>query len=145
MTLEELELKYSWQEIGRSGGDGELHRELFTPFLTDIFENKIVYYERFMCVAILENIKITPEKFEATAIPYLKIKSAGPAQYSPQKPWTFGSAWPYMTLHDGHFSTYGGLWLFWTDKELVKTVEELARKKEFEKAQELTLYKGFGK
>ena len=141
MTLEELELKYSWQEIGRSGGDGELHRELFTPFLTDIFENKIVYYERFMCVAILENIKITPEKFEATAIPYLKIKSAGPAQYSPQKPWTFGSAWPYMTLHDGHFSTYGGQWLFWTDKELVKTVEELALKKEFDAALNLTVYK----
>ena len=74
MTLEELELKYSWQEIGKSGGDGELHRKLFTPFLTDIYENKIVYYERFMCVAILENIKIAPDRFEATAIPYITIE-----------------------------------------------------------------------
>ena len=145
MTLEELEIKYSWQEIGKSGGDGELHRKLFTPFLTDIFENKIVYYERFMCVAILENIKIAPDRFEATAIPYITIERGDKPRLRREKPWTFGSGWPYMTLHDGHFSTYGGLWLFWTDKELVKTVEELARKKEFEKAQELTLYKGYGK
>jgi len=142
MTLQELELKYSWQEIGKSGGDGELHKELFTPFLTNIYENRIVYYERYMCVAILEDIKITPEKFEATAIPYLTIKTAGPAKYSPQKPWTFGSGWSYMTLNDSHFGTYGGMWLFWTDKELVKTVEELARKNHFEAALNLTVYKG---
>ena len=142
MTLDELQLKYSWQEIGKSGGDGDLHRELFTPLLTGIYENKIVYYERFMCVAILEDIKITPDRFEATATPCLKIKTAGPARYFPKKSWTFGSRWDIMTLNDGHFSTYGGMWLFWTDKELVKTVEELARKGDFEKAQELTLYKG---
>ena len=142
MTLEELELKYSWQEIGKSGGDGELHRKLFTPFLTNIYANKIVYYERFMCVAILEDVKITPERFEATARTLVKIERSGQPSRKDTKPWTFGSEWPYMTLYDGHFSTYGGLWLFWTDKELVKTVEELARKGEFDKAQELTLYKG---
>jgi hypothetical protein len=138
--LEELELKYSWKELASIPGDGNFRHQLFAPILNDLYENKIVYYERFMCVAILENIKITPELFEATAIPHVTIEREGKSYYR-TKPWTFGCRWDCMSAHKGHFSTYGGMWLFWTDKDLVKTVEELACKKEFEKAQELTLYK----
>ena len=149
-ALEELCLKYSWNEIGCVPGDanlrhqlGNLRYQLFTPILKDLYENKIVYYERFMCVAILKNIKITPEKFEATAIPHIKIEREGSLlKYYPKKPWTFGSAWFAMTAKKEYFSTYGGMWLLWTDKELVKTVEELARKKDFKAALDLTLYKG---
>ena len=140
--LEELELKYSWEEIGRTPGDGNFRHQLFAPILRDIYENKIVYYERFMCVAILENIIITPERFEATATPVVKIERKGQPSRKDTKPWTFGCRWDIMTVRDGRFSTYGGMWMFWTDKQLVKTVEELARKGEFEKAQELTLHKG---
>ena len=143
MTLEEICLKYSWSELSSIPGDGNFRSQLFTPILKDLYENKIVYYERFMCVATIENIEITPERFEATALPYITIEREGkPHLRRPLgKPWTFGCRWDWMTARDGHFSTYGGMWLFWTDKDLVKRVEELARNKEFEAAQNLTLYK----
>ena len=141
MTLQEINSKYSWKELSSMPGDGDLRRELFTPHLKDLYENKIIYYERFACVAIVEDIEITREGFKATATPYLKIKEAGPAQYFPQKSWTFGSRWDHMRLLSDHFGTYC-LWLIWTDKELVKTVEELARKKDFEAALNITVYKG---
>ena len=142
ITLEELSSKYSWEEIGCVPGDGKFRRKLFTPFLSNLYENKIVYYERFMCVAILENVINTTERFEATAIPYITIERGERKPHPPTKPWKFGAVWSAMTVNDGHFSTYGGMWLFWTDKELVKTVEELAIKKDFETAQDITLYKG---
>jgi len=143
MTLQEINSKYSWKELSSMPGDGELRRNLFSPFLTDLHENKIIYYERFLCVAILKDIIITPELFEATAVSHIKIERPdGEHSYYPKKPcWTFGAAWPYMRLLGDHFGTYGG-WLIWTDKELVKTVEELARKKDFKTAYELTAYKG---
>jgi hypothetical protein len=147
-ALEELCLKYSWNEIGCVPGDanlryqlGNLRYQLFTPILKDLYENKIVYYERFMCVATLKNIKITAEKFEATAIRHITIER-GENKPHPPKSWTFGAAWFAMTAKKEYFSTYGGMWLLWTDKELVKTVEELAKKKDFKAALDLTLYKG---
>ena len=119
MTLEELSLKYSWKELGCVPGDGNLHFQLFYPILKDLYENKIVYYERFMCVAILENVIITPERFEATAISHITIERGERKPHPPTKPWKFGAVWSWMTVNEGHFSTYGGMWLFGTDKDLV--------------------------
>jgi hypothetical protein len=124
-------------------GDAEFRYKLFAPILRDLYENKIVYFERFVCVAILENIQITSERFEATAVPYINIERPD-KPYHQKKPWTFSASWPYMRVLNGHFGTYG-MWSFWTDKELVKTVEELARKGEFEKALDLTVYKEINK
>ena len=147
MTLQEINSKYSFAELQKMpADDAEFRRNLFSPFLTDLYENKIIYYERFACVAIVKDIIITPELFEITAVPYLKLKSAsgsGGKQYYPNESWTFSASWAYMRLLGDNFGTYGG-WLFWTDKELVKTVEELAIKKEFEAALNLTVYKGWG-
>ena len=141
MTLEEISSRYSWKEVGGIPGDGDFRLKLFSPLLKDLCENKIVYYERFMCVAIVEDIKITPELFEITAIPYIKIERSSSLKYYPVKPWTFGAGWCYTAVHKGYFTTYGGAWLFWTDKDLVRSVEELARKGDFETALNLTLYK----
>jgi len=142
MTLEEINSKYSWKELSSMPGDGELRRNLFSSFLTDLYENKIIYYERFACVAYIKDIIITPELFEATAVPYLELKRAGGGpQYYPNEPWTFSASWAYMRFLGDHFGTYGG-WLFWTDQETLKTVEKLARKNEFEAALNLTVYKG---
>ena len=142
MTLPEINSTYSFEDIARIGGNADLRCKLFAPILTNIYENKIVYYERFMCIAIIEDIKITAESFSATAIPYLKIERAGSRlPFYPNKPWAFGAHWSVMRLLGDHFGGYCS-WLIWTDKELVKTVEELARKREFETALELTIYNG---
>ena len=139
MTLQEFSSKYSFKEL--QSLPGEIRREIYTPFLTDLYENKIIYYERFLCVAILKDITIDDEKFEATAIPYINIQHpAREGRYFPDKPWTFGVGWPYIRLLGDHFGGYSS-WLIWTDKELVKTVEELAIKKDWEFAYELTVDK----
>jgi hypothetical protein len=141
MTLQELHVKYSYKDLAGIPGDAELRLKLFAPILNDLYENKIVYYERFMCIAILENIQITPEYFQATATPYLKIKRVHSRfPYYPTKPWTFGAAWSVMRLINDHFAGYGS-WLVWTEKELVRTVEERVKKGDFESALQLTLYK----
>ena len=143
MTLQEINSKYSYAEL--QSLPGEVRRELYTPFLTDLYENKVIYYERFLCVAILKNIKTDTEKFEATAIPYINIQHPErEGRPFPKKPWTFGVGWPYIRMLGDHFGGYSS-WLIWTDKELVKTVEELAKRKEFEAAYDLTAYKGYNK
>lgn len=144
MTLEELSLKYSWEELSKIPGDADFRFKTLSPILQNIYENKILYYERFMCVAVLEDIKITPERFEARAVPLIELKRLGstPDGYYPEKPWTFGASWPHMAVQNGYFTTYGGMWIAWTDKELVKTVEELAKKGDLKTALNLTLYKG---
>ena len=142
MTLVEINSKYSEKDLCSIPGDENLRRELYLPFLQDLYQNKIVYYERFCCVAIVENLVITPEYFEVTAVPFIKIERAGSMfPYYPAKPWTFGVRWDTMRLIRDHFAGYGS-WAIWTEKDLVKTVEELARKREFETALELTVYKG---
>ena len=140
MTLQEINSKYSYKDLHCSPGSADLRRELFSPILTGLCQNKIVYYERFACVAVIENVEITPEYFQATTVPYLKLKAGGHVQYYPSKPWTFGAAWSVMRLIDDHFAGYGS-WMFWTDKNLVKRVEELAGKGELDAAMNLTLYK----
>ena len=142
MTLQEINSKYSFKEIQSMPGDGEFRRKLFSPFLEDLYEDKIIYFERRLCIVTLKDIKNTPELFEATAIPYMHIERPDRISNLMKEPWTFGAAWPYVRLLGDHFGTYGG-WIFWTDKELVKTVEELARKKDFESAYKLTAYKGY--
>jgi hypothetical protein len=142
MTLKEINSKYSWKELSQMPGDGEFRRKLFTPFLTDLYEDKIIYFERSLCIVTLRDIKNTPESFKATAIPHIHIeRPERPISNLMKEPWEFGAAWPYMRLLGDHFGTYGG-WLIWTDRELVKVVEELAIKKDFEFAYELTAYKG---
>jgi hypothetical protein len=141
MTLEEINLKYSVEDLVSTSGDAELRLKLFAPILKDLYENKIIYYERFMCIAIIENLQITPEYFKATAIPYLKIERVHSRfPYYPSKPWTFGAAWTVTRLIKDHFAGYGS-WSIWTEKEFVKTVEEKARKGEFESILDLTIYK----
>jgi len=141
MTLKEINSKYSFKELRSMPGDGEFRRKLITPFLEDLYENKIVYYEHGLSIVTLTDIKNTPELFKATATPYLNIEKPGgsPSRFM-EKPWEFGAAWPYITVLDNHFGTYSG-WLIWTNKGLVRLVEELAREKKWYFAYELTAYK----
>ena len=74
MKPEELNSKYSWEELSKMPGDGELPRKLFSPFLEDLYEDKIIYFERSLCIVTLKDIKNTPELFEATATPYIHIE-----------------------------------------------------------------------
>lgn len=99
-----------------------------------LFENKVVYREKFVGLVRLENVVVTEEVFEATAVPILDItpKELVPlvqarGRTMPTTPWTFRSAWDTMNLKDQHSlgCPYGG-WTIWLEPDLVRAVEVLA-------------------
>ena len=141
ITIHQLKIKYTENELSSFPGDNTLRFQAFAPLFSNLFENKIVYYERFMCIACLENIEITPERFSATAILQLRIerKNQSP-KFFPTKPWGFGSVWSLMVLNNNSISVPYAGWTIWTERERVQTVEQCVLKSNFNEALKLTRY-----
>jgi hypothetical protein len=100
--------------------------------LSCLFEQKVVYRERFFYLIRLENLEISETGFQATAIPLLDI-TAHSNQIErckpPSGPWTFGSTWDFVNLDAviGRFSAPYAGWTIWTEPSLVQRTEALAR------------------
>ncbi len=139
MAIPELHKKFTNTEIDLQNNK-HLAYEAFAPLFSNLFENKVVYHERFTCIIKLENIRITPDLFEAKAVREWFIKGLRSRRRPYPDEWKFGAKWDYMTLNDGCLSSYS-CWSIWTDPELVKKVEALVKNEQFEKALELTIYK----
>lgn len=142
MTVAELKAKYTAKELGSSLGDTELRYRAFAPLFIDLYENKMVYHERVTLIIKVENLVITPERYDATAVPLIFIGSdQRQADKFMGRTWKFGGVWSSTCLiNDGLGSPYGGGWV-WTEPELVKRVEELALQGEYNEAKKLTVYK----
>ena len=52
MTFGELRIRYSHEELTRSLGDPELRYRVCAPFFQNLFESKVVYYEKFIGVVL---------------------------------------------------------------------------------------------
>lgn len=128
MTLKEINAKYSATELKRMPGDKEFRYQTFSPFFENLHENKIVYFERFICIAQIDNLIITPDSFKASAKPYLVCPRPDmPKFYSnPKAKWSFGAKWEYVSLTENHFGTYG-MWTIWPEKDFVITIEYLLK------------------
>ena len=74
MNISELNKQYTKEELTSFPGDNKFRFEIFSPLFRDLFENKVVYHERFTGLVILEDVNISAELFEATVTPYLKIE-----------------------------------------------------------------------
>lgn len=141
MTIDELKRNYSEDDLSHFMGDNELRYRLFSPFFSNLHENKVVYRERFVCLVRLENIEITPEGFSSTAVPLIHIEFTGDWRPEPPpEPWEFGAVWKAMCVWNNGFSAPYASWTIWPDPELVREVERLALKGEFERALELTAW-----
>lgn len=142
MTIQQLKSTYTREQL--YSGACELKYQIFSPLFLNLFENKVVYRERFVAIIQLEEIKITPERFDATAIPLINIETGGPlSKRFPNKTWKFGSVWDGISFTNDHLAcTYGG-WTIWTDPETVKQAEQYAMQKEFSKALKLTVHTAF--
>ena len=126
LSISELNAKYSSQDLASIPGDRDFRYQILSPLFENLYENKVVYHERFTCIVKLEDIIITPESFNAIAIPHLMIKKAisiGSPFIMPDK-WDFGSVWEFMTLSKNAISTYSG-WSIWCDPITVERVEKL--------------------
>lgn len=142
MTIEELEVKYRAEELKANISEiNTLKYELFSPSFTNLFENKLVYYEKFFCVGIVKDVKITPDFVSITAEPYLKIFDKNKYRFHecPNKPLKFGSAWEAIVIVNNSFYVPYANWRIWPEPELVKGVEDYILKDDFLSAIELTV------
>jgi len=138
MTIYELKQSYSEHDLSYFPGDNDLRYRLFSPLFTNLFEDKVIYRERFICVVRLENIMITSEELSADAVPLTHIEFTGEWRPEPPaEPWTFGGVWSAVCLSANHISAPYGGWTVWPEAELVREVERLAHQGEFERALDL--------
>ncbi len=124
-TLAQLREQYTEEQLSNQEGDSQLRYQLFAPFFRNLFENKVVYYERGVCIARLEDIEITSGGFHATAHPQLQMyPDISEGSYFPES-WQFGGPWASMCLSDDHFfMPYAG-WSVWPEAERVQMAEAL--------------------
>jgi hypothetical protein len=130
------------KESNHMDTDGAKEYAKYSQLFKKLYENKVVYHERFSCIIKLEDIKITEERFEATAVPFLQIINGSKRldKTYPDKPWEFGGIWKMIKTEENClFSPYGG-WSIWFEPELVKKVENLVLDGKYNEALKLTLY-----
>ena len=140
MTIRELHKKFTKGELTTTQGDMQLRYEAFAPLFSNLYENKVVYHERFTCIIKLDNIRITPDLFEAKAVREWFIRGLRSRKRPYPDEWEFSANWAYMTLTDDCLSSYS-CWSIWPDPELVKKVEDLVKNEQFEEALQLTIDK----
>jgi hypothetical protein len=125
MTIQELNKKYINGELSNYPGDNSFRYEVISPLFNNLFENKVVYHERFTCIVILENLIIKPELFEATAKPYLQIEKGSRLDKTyPKNPWKFDSVWSNLRLIDNCINALYSGWNIWVDPDTVQMVEK---------------------
>ena len=138
MTIDELMRSYSKHDLSYFPGDNDLRYRLFSPLFTNLFEDKVVYRERFVCVARLESIMVTSEGFSATAVPLTHIEFTGDWRPKPPaNPWTFGGVWSALCLSENCISAPYAGWTVWPEAEFVREVERLAHEGESQRALDL--------
>lgn len=135
--FEYLRSKYNSHELTYSPGDNQLRYEAFAPLFERLFENKVVYRERFIGIIKLEEITITPERFEAKAIPTVLIETRSSSdKFFFRSEWKFSAVWKHIALNGNHLSSSFS-WAIWPEADTVKKVEELALSKRFDDAYKL--------
>lgn len=139
MTFADLRARYSENELSYFPGDRQLRYEAFAPILQNLFENKLVYNEKFIGLVRLEDVKITPEKFWATAIPLISMRGDDALGYAmPTTPWTFGGGWDWMRLINNSINVPYAAWTIWPEHDRVQAVERLLMDGNFKEAWNLT-------
>ncbi len=140
--IKNLRSKYNGNELTHYPGDNQLRYEAFSPIFKNLYENKIVYYERFIGIIKVENVIISPERFSATAIPYLTIKRGNRYDnfFLKAENWNFSATWASMLLSDDNsISVPYANWSVWCDPELLKNVEEFVLNDKMDDALLLTV------
>jgi hypothetical protein len=139
MTFADLRSQYSEHDLSHSPSNHELKYRIFAPVLNNLFEDKVVYDERFLCIVRLENVEITPERFSALAVPGLSLTNdhfLNPQP--PSEPWAFGAAWGYLRLLNNSLNVPYGGWSIWPEYDRVKRVEHLVKEGSLQDAWLLT-------
>lgn len=133
-----LKATYSEEELCSTKGYGKLRYEIFSPLFTSLYQNKVVYKEKYTCIITIENIKITPVNFEAIANTLILIPGSKSFDkyFEVGHKWSFGANWSNIRLIGTHLASYIP-WMIWCDPHTVKKIENLALNNRMEEAADI--------
>ena len=100
--------------------------EEFKTIFDNLYENKIIYRERFIVICTIEKLEINEIEFEMELRTHITIrdKLLRRELYVP-KQWTASSIWNIILEDNGAYMIPYASYTFWTNPELVRKVEEL--------------------
>lgn len=142
MNLHSIIENFDPQVLSHSDGFGELKKQALAPLFDNLYENRVIYHERFTCLATIENIEITKDKFSAFIVPIAMVPTKKRMEI-PDKlknGWKISCGWNFMRLINTRVSSspYAN-WMIWTEPEKVKLVEHFFEQGKFDEVLKLTL------
>ena len=134
MRLKDLLEKHP--DLRTNHGDAAFRRSVWAPFFENLHENKVIYRERFICLARIDDLKITDGGVGGTVVPLVYLFTY-PDLRTPEEPWHFGGSWAYMWQSNSSLGQPYAGWTIWPEPELIRAVEFLLAKDDGEGALEL--------
>ena len=151
MTVSELKEKFTHAELFAQDVDFDFRKRVFTSLFDNLYDNKIVIYDKLTCIASIKDVEINKDYFSVFITPLHLFLTGTPSDkrkirafeiLSKSGGWTAGCRWEYMRFSDTSLCTPpDGGWFIWTDPILVETVEKLWFANEHQEALGLTIYK----
>ncbi|MEZ4908984.1 MAG: hypothetical protein R2771_15400 [Saprospiraceae bacterium] len=113
---------------------------LFRSHFQNLYEDKVIYYERNLVIADLESIVITEDYFSAIVNPLILIPRGNKFDkyFVKNKKFSIHCRWEQCKYIGTALASYH-VWMIWTEPELVKKLEQLVFENRFEEALALTL------
>jgi hypothetical protein len=107
------------------------------PFFENLYEDKLIYRERFICLAKIENLNLTDQGVTGSVVPlhFIRIPRGLPAPRFNR--WGFGGTWAHMFQVNGYLTQPYAGWSVWPEADRVRAIEGLLAHNDTEGALEL--------
>lgn len=138
MSLKGLLQQYPDRGLQSNQGDPDFRRSVWAPFFENLHQGKVIYRERFICLARIEGLKLDERGVRGTVVP-LQVFFTYPGIVPPAKPWYFGGSWARMMQLDGALAQPYAGWTIWPEAGRLRAVEHLLENGDPEGALELIL------
>jgi hypothetical protein len=137
MKLNDLLQKQPAPALKASNGDPAFRRSMWAQFFENLHESKVVYRERFLCLARIENLRITDIGIGGLIVPLKYLYIPKYIHSVPKSSWGFGGGWADMTQVGSTLGCKYSGWSIWPERERVRGVETLLSHDDVQGALEL--------
>jgi hypothetical protein len=134
MHLSDLLQKHP--DLAYNEGDPVFRRSVWGPFFGNLHENKVIYRERFICLAQIDDLEMDEKGVRGTVVQLVYLFTY-PHLRTPPRPWRFGGSWKYMWQSGNSLGQPYAGWTIWPEPSLIKGVEHLIANEDHEGALEL--------
>ena len=141
MTFEEIRKARPQEDLSSFPGDPKHRHKAFLPVLGDLYQNKVVYQERFVCVVSLSHFEIDAKGIRGYCKPEVTIFHSYLDDFAEtfEEGWHFGGGWEGMRLIGNSLNAPYCGWTIWPEKDRVRRVIELAEAGDLKGACALTI------